>query len=139
MTAVSRNCRPVAHGPVIQGAEAQHLQAVQAALNVLAETGSWYVPRLLLDLALRGEDTVIGLADRNSLSRAATSTAIRQCSVGRYRKSTDPAKPGTVIPPALPGVIHLRKIHCRNTKMVALTPLGLQLVKGLLGTFPDTH
>lgn len=137
MTAVSRNCSPVAHGPIVEGAEAQHLQAVAAALNVLAETRSWYIPRLLLDLALRGEDTVIGLADRNNLSRAATSTAIRQCSVGRYRKSIDPAKPGKVIPPALPGVIHLRKIPSRNTKMVALTATGLHLVKGLLGTFPD--
>ena len=125
---------PIAtHKPLFEGDRADRLAAQAAAIDALAEGKSWALARVLLDIGLHGEASVSDIARRLHLPIPTVSVAVRIGSSGRYRRSPDPAKPGKVLRPPLPGVLTVRKGPTHNASVVALGPAGKALLNALQG------
>jgi hypothetical protein len=114
-----------------------HLQALAQALEALAEGGSWALARIVVDLGLKGEGSVSEIAARTGLPIPTCSVAIRIGSRGRYLRSKNPAQPGKVVKPKLPGVFTLKRAALHNTLLVSLGPTGKTLLEALQGRFQD--
>jgi len=129
----TRFSSPAAHAPIATGQEADQLRAVGAAIDALAAADSWLLARIVISLALQGEGTISDLATRLGVAISSLQHAVRLASIGKYMRSKDPAQPGRVVPPTLPGVLHIRQGASCNAKVISLGSAGHHLVQALQG------
>ena len=128
---------PAAHGPIAVGQEADRLRATAAALTALAAAGSWTLARVLVSVATDGEASISDLSVRLKTPVAGIAWAVRLASTGRFIRPKDPAEAGRVLPPKLPGGLHVRRGETCNSLIVSLAPAGLALVRALQGNWED--
>jgi hypothetical protein len=112
---------------------ADQLRAVGAAIDALAAADSWLLARVLITIAADGEGTISDLASRLGVAISSVHHAVRLASIGKYVRSKDPAQPGRVVPPTLPGVLHIRHGETCNAKVISLGSAGHHLVQALQG------
>ena len=125
------------HQPLFTGDQADRLAATAAAIKALSEGKSWALAQILVDIGLHGPASISDLARRIGLPFPTVTCAVRVGSTGRYRRSPDPARPGKVLRPALPGLLSVRKGEVCNTRIVALGPAGKNLLNALQGRWQD--
>ena len=130
---VTKLSSPVAYGPIATGQEADQLRAVGAAIDALAAADSWLLARVLISIATDGEGSISDLAARLGVAISSVQHAVRLASIGKYVRSKDPAQPGRVVPPTLPGVLHIRQGSTCNAKVISLGSAGHHLVQALQG------
>jgi len=131
------SCRksPATHNPIVEGIAADRLQAQAAAISALAQAGGWSVIKIAVDIAVNGEASYHDLSCRLQMPLPTVHWAVRSASIGRYERNPDPAKPGRVIKPKLPGLLHIRPTGSRNGKVVALAPAGIEFINALQGSW----
>ena len=125
------------HQPLFTGDQADRLAAQAAAINALAKGGSWALAQVLMDVGLRGEASISDIARRLELPIPTVSVAVRIGSSGRYIKAKDPSQAGTVHPPALPGLLNVRRAATHNAQIVSLGTAGVALLNALQGRWQD--
>ena len=131
MAAVSPRHGPATHGPAVSSiAEADKLQAVQAAITALAQGKSWALALTVLDIGLNGEASISDISRRTGSPVSTISDAVKIASTGHYERNA-----GRVVKPRLPGVLAVRKGPTDNVSIVALAPAGLALLNALSGNW----